>query len=55
MDEPQFEVKTQPAVAANEARPYHTVKGHCNRTGRADLIIYLLLRGGGVSGFAEWK
>ena len=52
MDEPQFEVKTQPAVAANEARPYHTVKGHCNRSGSADLVIYLLPRCGGGNGFA---
>ena len=34
MDEiSQIEMKTQPAGAAKEGRPYHTAKGHCKCSG----------------------
>jgi hypothetical protein len=36
---PRF-VVNPPAVAAKEGRPYHTVKGHCNRA-KETILLYI--------------
>ena len=47
----KFEVKTHPADAAKEGRPYHTGQAHCNRTRRVYLldIFYFVTAAGAAS------
>jgi hypothetical protein len=49
--EPQKEVKTQPADAAKEGRPYHTGEADCNRSGGGYLldIFYFVTTAGAAS------